>query len=96
MGLLIGTRKGLFALDDRGALQGPFLEGWGVYHAVSQDGVVYAAANSPFFGASVQRTTDGGETWERAEELGLPEESGLTLNAAWHVRPDGLAPVAGL
>ncbi len=89
MGLLIGTRKGLFALDDGGELRGPFLEGWAVYHAVSHEGVVYAAANSPFFGATVQRSADGGETWERAEGLGLPEESGLTLNAAWHVEPAG-------
>jgi len=87
--LLIGTRKGLFALDEGGRLRGPFLTGWAVFHAVSHGGVVYAAANSFFFGATVQRSSDGGETWERAEELGLPEESGLTVANAWHVEPAG-------
>jgi photosystem II stability/assembly factor-like uncharacterized protein len=58
-----------------------------VHHAVNVGDTIFAAANSPFFGATVQRSTDGGETWERAEQLGLPEESGLTLARVWHVEP---------
>ncbi len=84
--LLIGTNKGLFVLED-GADPRPLLEGWSVFHAVNAGETIYAATNSPFFGPTVQRSGDGGETWERAEELGLPEESGLTLNRAWHVEP---------
>jgi len=35
----------------------------------------------------VHRSDDGGRTWTRAEELGLPEDSGLTLEKTWHVEP---------
>jgi len=92
--LPVGTKKGLFLLrsdDDRKEweLEGPLLPGWPVYHAIvdPRDGVLYAATNSFIYGATVHRSSDLGQNWERAEELGLPEESGLKLNATWHVEP---------
>jgi photosystem II stability/assembly factor-like uncharacterized protein len=91
--LPVGTRKGLFLLrsEDRRQweVEGPLLSGWSVYHAIvdPRDGAFYAATNSSFYGATVHRSTDGGKNWEHAEELGLPEESGLKLAAAWHVEP---------
>jgi photosystem II stability/assembly factor-like uncharacterized protein len=92
--LLVGTRKGLFVLssdEDRRdwAVSDPLLTGWEVFHAVPdpRDGSVYAATNSFVYGATVHRSEDRGQTWTRAEELGLPEESGLTLEKTWHVRP---------
>ncbi len=92
--LLVGTRKGLFQLcgdeaRQRWELDGPTLVGWSVYHAIrdSRDGAIYAAANNWVYGATVQRSTDEGKTWERAEQLGLPEDSGLKLEAAWHLEP---------
>src|SRR5258705_245444 len=92
--LLVGTRKGLFLLrsdDDRKdwELEGPLLPGWPVYHAIvdPRDGVLYAATNSFIYGGTVHRSRDLGKTWERAEDIGLPEESGLKLNATWHVEP---------
>ncbi len=92
--LSVGTKKGLFLLrsdDDRKEweLEGPLLPGWPVYHAIvdPRDGVLYAATNSFIYGATVHRSSDLGQNWERAEELGLPEESGLKLNATWHVEP---------
>ncbi|HUK72619.1 MAG TPA: exo-alpha-sialidase [Streptosporangiaceae bacterium] len=91
---LVGTRKGLFLLwgeDDRHAwrVEGPLLDGWGVYHATidARDGVLYAAANHIVYGPTVQRSADVGKTWERSKKLGLPACSGLTLNAVWHVEP---------
>jgi photosystem II stability/assembly factor-like uncharacterized protein len=91
---VVGTTKGLFLLsgDDeriRWATEGPKLEGWGVYHAVfdPRDRTLYAAANHVVYGPTVQRSTDGGTTWTRAQKIGMPEESGLTLNAAWHIEP---------
>jgi photosystem II stability/assembly factor-like uncharacterized protein len=91
---LVGTRKGLFMLngdDDRRnwRADGPVLEGWGVYHATAdpRDGTIYAAANHLVYGATVQRSKDGGTTWRRSRRIGLPEESGLTVNAAWHIEP---------
>jgi photosystem II stability/assembly factor-like uncharacterized protein len=92
LAILVGTRKGLFVLrgdDDRREwkVEEPLLPGWDVFHAVTHDGVVYAAANNFVYGATVQRSADFGRTWERSEGLGLPEESGLTLEKAWHVEP---------
>jgi photosystem II stability/assembly factor-like uncharacterized protein len=77
--------------DDRRRWQveGPLLEGWGVYHATidPRHGTVYAATNHIVYGPTVQRSTDGGKTWKRSKRIGLPEESGLTLNAVWHLEP---------
>jgi len=91
---LVGTSKGLFLLaadDDRRRwqVQGPLLEGWGVYHAVldPRDDAMYAATNHRVYGSSVQRSGNGGRTWKRSQKIGLPEESGLTLDAVWHVEP---------
>ena len=87
-GLLVGTRKGLFVEHD-GEVEGPLLPGWAIYHAVRDpgSGTVYAASNNFVYGATVHRSSDLGRTWERAEEIGLPEGSDLTLNATWHVEP---------
>jgi BNR/Asp-box repeat len=90
---LVGTRKGLFLLeeedDHRWRTEGPLLEGWGGYHAIvdERDGTFYAAANHTTYGPTVQRSTDGGMTWRRSRQIGLPEESGLILNATWHIEP---------
>lgn len=77
--LLVGTRKGLFVVRES-EVEGPLLPGWEVFHAIARDGTVYAAANNPVYGATVQRSSDAGETWERSE----PIEG---LDKAWHVRP---------
>jgi len=93
--VLVGTRKGLFLLegdDERRewSLEGPLLTGFSVFHALAdpRDGSLYACTNF-FGGGTVQRSTDGGKTWERAEELGLPEDGELKLNAVWHLEPGG-------
>jgi photosystem II stability/assembly factor-like uncharacterized protein len=95
MGVLlpVGTRKGLFLLrsDDRQSwdVEGPLLPGWAIYHAIvdQRDGTLHAATNNAFYGATVHRSKDLGRTWERAEELGLPEDGELKLNATWHIEP---------
>jgi photosystem II stability/assembly factor-like uncharacterized protein len=92
--VLAGTKKGLFLfrsdeLRQRWALEGPHLEGWSVYHAIldPRDGVLHACTNHEVYGATVHRSQDEGKTWERAEELGLPEDSELKLERTWHVEP---------
>ena len=91
--LFAGTRKGLFVLraerDEHWQVEGPLLSGWEVFHAVQdpRDGVVYVCANNWTYGATVQRSRDLGQTWERSEALGLPEQSGLMLEKTWHVEP---------
>lgn len=91
--LLVGTRKGLFLLhgDDsrRGwDVEGPLLKGWEVFHATRdpRDGAVYVAANNFVYGATVQRSDDGGQTWERSERLAMPEGHD-PLKRMWHVEP---------
>lgn len=92
--VLVGTRKGLFRLEGDDArrdwhVEGPLLDAWGVYHATldRRSRAIYAAANHYTYGPTVQRSTDMGETWTRAKQLTLPEESGLFVNATWHVEP---------
>jgi photosystem II stability/assembly factor-like uncharacterized protein len=91
--ILVGTRKGLFHLqsDDRQtwALDAPQLEGWDVFHAVvdARDGMLYVAGNTFPYGGTVQRSADMGETWERSDQIAMPEDTGLTLEKTWHVRP---------
>jgi predicted Rdx family selenoprotein len=92
--LLCGTRKGLFLLhgdDDRSAweLEGPLLTGWSVYHAIRdrRDSSLQVAANNFVYGGTFQRSTDDGKNWQRAEGLGLPEDSELKLEETWHVEP---------
>src|SRR5262249_12967658 len=71
--LLVGTRKGLFTVEDDGArgnwqVRGPHCESWPVYHAVhdAESGTIYAAAASEWLGSSVWRSHDLGETWEQS------------------------------
>src|SRR5919197_1508961 len=92
--VLVGTRKGLFVLTGdetrrEWSVDGPQLTGWEVFHAVRdpRDGTLYAATNNFVYGATVHRSGDGGRTWERSEGIGLPEDSGLTLEKTWHVEP---------
>ena len=54
---------------------------------MKDDGSLFAAANHAVYGATVQRSDDGGKTWERSEGLGLPEDHELTLEKTWHVEP---------
>src|SRR5581483_4827372 len=92
---LIGTRKGLFLLEgDDGrrrwrVCEGPLLAGWGVFHAVvdPRDGTIHAATNHLVYGPAVQRSSDGGSTWKRSQQIRVPEEYGLMLHAVWHVEP---------
>ena len=100
--ILVGTRKGLFVLrGDEGrrdwALEGPYLAGWDVFHAMKDGGSIFAAANHAVYGATVQRSDDGGQTWERSEGLGLPEDHELTLEKTWHLEagPNGTLWLGG-
>jgi photosystem II stability/assembly factor-like uncharacterized protein len=81
--LVVGTKKGLF-LQRNGRLDGPLLPGWEVYHGLldPRTGTLYAAANNFVYGATVQRSDDLGETWQRSEPI-----EGLAR--AWHVEPTG-------
>jgi len=70
--VLVGTRKGAFVLTADGSrkswdVSGPHFAGWEVYHLkgspVDPDRV-WASQTSSWFGQVIQRSTDGGRTWE--------------------------------
>jgi len=70
--VLVGTRKGAFVLTadgkrDRWDVSGPFFGGWELYHlkgSPADPNRIYASQSSGWFGQMIQRSTDGGKTWE--------------------------------
>ncbi len=73
--LMVGTRKGCFLLESDQErrdwqVRGPFCESWPVYHAVhdAESGSIYAAAASEWFGTTIWRSPDLGETWEQSSD----------------------------
>jgi BNR/Asp-box repeat len=70
--VLVGTRKGAFVLTSDGmrkqwSVSGPHFAGWEIYHLkgspVDQNRI-YASQSSGWFGQMIQRSSDGGTTWE--------------------------------
>ena len=70
--VLVGTRKGAFILSSDGKrekwdVSGPHFAGWEVYHmkgSSADPNRIYASQTSGWFGQIIQRSSDGGKTWE--------------------------------
>jgi photosystem II stability/assembly factor-like uncharacterized protein len=70
--VLVGTRKGAFILTSDGKRQkwdvaGPHFGGWEIYHLKGSPvdpNRIYASQSSSWFGQIIQRSSDGGKTWE--------------------------------
>jgi photosystem II stability/assembly factor-like uncharacterized protein len=70
--LLVGTRKGAFVLTSDGKreqweINGPHFAGWEIYHvkgSPADPNRLYASQTSGWFGQMMQRSNDGGKTWE--------------------------------
>ncbi|HXX18891.1 MAG TPA: hypothetical protein VEJ46_05775 [Candidatus Acidoferrum sp.] len=70
--VLVGTRKGAFILSSDGKRQnweisGPHFTGWEIYHvkgSPADPNRIYASQTSGWFGQIIQRSSDGGKTWE--------------------------------
>jgi photosystem II stability/assembly factor-like uncharacterized protein len=70
--LLVGTRKGGFVLTADGKrkqwkVSGPHFAGWEIYHlkgSPADPSRIYASQTSGWFGQVMQRSNDGGESWE--------------------------------
>src|SRR3974390_1421874 len=70
--LLVGTRKGAFVLTSDGKrrkwdISGPHFAGWEIYHlkgSPADPNRLYASQTSGWFGQVIQRSNDGGKTWE--------------------------------
>ncbi|PXY28608.1 WD40/YVTN/BNR-like repeat-containing protein [Prauserella flavalba] len=69
--VLVGTRKGAFVLTSDGArknwdVRGPLFGGWEIYHlkgSPADPRRLYASQSGGWFGQVVQRSDDGGTTW---------------------------------
>jgi len=77
--VLVGTRKGAFILTSDGKREkwdvtGPHFAGWEMYHlkgSPADPNRIYASQTSGWFGQIIQRSNDGGKTWE-APGGGMP------------------------
>ena len=106
--ILAGTRKGAFVLtsDERRKhweIQGPHFPGWEIYHVkaspVNPDRI-YASQTSGWFGQVIQRSDDGGVSWEAVGNQFVYEGEAGThqwydgtphpweFKRVWHLEPD--------
>jgi len=87
--VLVGTKKGAFILTSDGTRQkwsvaGPHFAGWEIYHLKGSPvdpNRIFVSQSSGWFGQIIQRSDDGGQTWQQP---GTPP-------AEQKVSPEGLA-----
>lgn len=105
--LLVGTKKGAFICTsdgrrDRWEISGPHFAGWEMYHLKASPvnpNRIYASQSSGWFGQVMQRSDDGGKTWETAGndfryqgEVGTHKwydgtQHPWEFKRVWHVEP---------
>jgi photosystem II stability/assembly factor-like uncharacterized protein len=79
--VLVGTKKGAFILTSDGKrekwdVQGPLFAGWEIYHmkgSPADPKRIYASQTSAWFGQMIQRSNDGGKTWETPGGEKMPQ-----------------------
>ena len=83
--VLVGTKKGAFILTSDGQrrnweVSGPHFAGWEIYHLKGSSADpkrIYASQSSGWFGQVIQRSDDGGKTWNppgtKPEDLMSPD-----------------------
>lgn len=107
--LLAGTRKGGFVLtsDDsrkKWQLDGPLFSGWEIYHmkgSIQNPDRIYASQSNGWFGQHIQRSDDGGQTWNPVNNEFVYEGVAGThqwydgspkpweFKRVWHLEPSG-------
>jgi hypothetical protein len=105
--VLVGTRKGAFILTsdgkrDKWKVSGPHFAGWEIYHlkaSPADPNRLYASQSSGWFGQMIQRSCDGGGTWEAVDNKFTYEGSPGThqwydgtqhpweFKRVWHLEP---------
>ena len=110
--VLVGTRKGAFVLTSDGArkqwsVEGPHFAGWEVFHmkgSPAEPDRIYAAPGGGWFGQVIQRSDDGGRTWNAVgNEFKYEGEAGThqwydgtphpwEFARVWHLEPDSRDP----
>src|SRR5271154_353320 len=92
--VLVGTRKGAFILESDGKrerwdINGPHFGGWEIYHmkgSPADPNRLYASQSSGWFGQPIQRSSNGGKTWEAVGNKFIYD--GITGTHQWY---DGTA-----
>jgi hypothetical protein len=112
--VLVGTRKGAFVLTSdakraRWEVSGPHFAGWEIYHVKASpidSNRLYASQSSGWFGQIIQRSNDGGKTWEtvgnKFEYDGVPgthqwydgTPHPWEFKCVWHLEPSRTDPDA--
>jgi photosystem II stability/assembly factor-like uncharacterized protein len=105
--VLVGTRKGAFILTadgkrDNWEVSGPHFAGWEIYHlkgSPADPNRIYASQSSGWFGQMIQRSDDGGKTWEAVDNKlvydGVPgthqwydgTQHPWEFKRVWHLEP---------
>jgi photosystem II stability/assembly factor-like uncharacterized protein len=105
--VLVGTRKGAFVITadgkrDKWDVSGPHFAGWEIYHmkgSPADPNRLYASQSSGWFGQKIQRSNDGGKTWENVgDEFKYVGDPGTHLwydgtphpwefKRIWHLEP---------
>lgn len=105
VGLLIGTKRGLFvgtSGKNRAGwrLDGPFLAGDPIFCATPDDRdgfTIYAGVNSMHWGPTIARNRGLGKKWEPAEKPPrYHKDSGLAVEAIWQIASDGSSKAGNL
>src|SRR6478609_7807107 len=81
--VLVGTKKGAFILTSdskrsKWTVDGPFFAGWEIYHMKGSPvdpNRIYVSQSSGWFGQIIQRSDDGGKTWDQP---GTPKDAPKT------------------
>jgi photosystem II stability/assembly factor-like uncharacterized protein len=110
--VLVGTKKGAFVLSSDGKRQswdisGPHFAGWEIYHlkgSPADPNRLYASQTSGWYGQLIQRSNDGGKTWEPVGNKfvydGVPgthqwydgKPHPWEFKRVWHLEPSGTDP----
>src|SRR5713226_3058683 len=88
--VLVGTRKGAFVLTSDGKrenwdVSGPHFAGWVIYHlkgSPADPNRLYASQTSDWFGQIIQRSNDGGKTWETPGGEKMPAPGSMPAGAS--------------
>ena len=99
--VLVGTRKGAFVLTSDGKrerwdVSGPHFAGWEIYHlkgSPADPDRLYASQSSGWFGQLIQRSDDGGATWEPVgNDFSYEGDAGHAPVVRRHAAPVGVRP----
>ena len=110
--VLVGTRKGAFVLTSDGKrkdwkVDGPHFGGWEIYHvngSKADPNRLYASQSTGWFGQLIQRSDDGGATWNPVNNefayAGVPgthqwydgTPHPWEFARVWHLEPDPADP----